>query len=312
MHGFPGRTRVMLFTDERPNIGNTDAGSFMAMAEAAAADGIGLTTIGVGVQFGAELATRVSSVRGGNLFFFSSDEEMKQTFADDFDTLVTELAHEFAVRLEPAPGLRLAGVFGVPAGLLRWEGNAIVMDVATVFLSRRKGAIYFALAPARAAGDLPPPPVRNKDALAEVTFSYRQAADNAHITGHTTCRYLSPASAPTGLTRGAALVDEYLTLKKAAQLHLFANDQEAAFRLLDGLKSRLDATDDADLASERKLVRNLHATLKRLSGHGTELPDHAHSEESTPTPSQIDDLTGLPVRASPARHEAGEIFRDRD
>jgi Ca-activated chloride channel family protein len=309
---FSGCTRVMLFTDERPNVGNTDAGSFMAMAKSAAADGIGLTTIGVGVQFGAELAARVSSVRGGNLFFFSSDDEMKKTFAEDFDTLVTELAHEFSVRLEPAPGLRLAGVFGVPADLLRWDGNAIVLDVATIFLSRRKGAIYFALAPDEAHGDLPPPVTKNGGALADVKFSYRQAVDNARIAGHATCRFIPAASAPIGLTRGTALVDEYLTLKKAAQLHLFANDQEAAFRLVDGLRIRLDTTHDRDLAPERKLVRNLHATLQRLSGHGAEAPERTEPNGATQMAPEVDDLSGLPIRHETAARAMLPVFHERE
>lgn len=147
---FAGTTRVMLFTDERPNVGNTAAAGFMGMAEAAARDGIGLTTIGVGVQFGTELANRISGVRGGNLFFFPDAAEMTRTFAEDFDTLVTELARDFNVRIAPGRGYRIAGVFGLPSNLLRWDGDAIVLDVATIFASKRKGAIYFALSRADA------------------------------------------------------------------------------------------------------------------------------------------------------------------
>lgn len=66
---FTGSTWVMLFTDENPNVGNTSAESFMRMAQAASEKGVGLTTIGVGVIFDAALATKVSSVRGGNLFY---------------------------------------------------------------------------------------------------------------------------------------------------------------------------------------------------------------------------------------------------
>src|SRR5207253_365270 len=92
--GFTGTTRVMLFTDERPNVGATDADSFMGMAEAASKDGIGMTTIGVGVQFGAELATKIAGVRGGNLYFFSDVTKMQKTFKEEFDTFVTELAYD--------------------------------------------------------------------------------------------------------------------------------------------------------------------------------------------------------------------------
>src|ERR1700712_1099818 len=54
--GFHGTTRLMLFTDERPNVGATDKESFMGMARAGSKRGFGLTTVGVGTQFGAEVA----------------------------------------------------------------------------------------------------------------------------------------------------------------------------------------------------------------------------------------------------------------
>ncbi len=95
---FGGRTRVMLFTDERPNVGDTSAKGFMGMARAASRDGIGLTTVGVGTQFGAELATAISSVRGGNLFFFPDIAAMEARFEKDLDTMVTELAHGLEAR----------------------------------------------------------------------------------------------------------------------------------------------------------------------------------------------------------------------
>ena len=53
--GFKGVTRVMLFTDEQPNVGRTDAASFMGMARVASNKGIGLTTIGGGTQFDARI-----------------------------------------------------------------------------------------------------------------------------------------------------------------------------------------------------------------------------------------------------------------
>jgi Ca-activated chloride channel family protein len=48
---FHGTTRVMLFTDERPNVGATDEDSFRGMAREGSRRGVGMTTVGVGVQF---------------------------------------------------------------------------------------------------------------------------------------------------------------------------------------------------------------------------------------------------------------------
>ena len=57
-------------------------------------EGVGLTTIGVGVQFGAELATRIGSVRGGNLYFIRDEPDVKQLFTGQLDYMVSELAHD--------------------------------------------------------------------------------------------------------------------------------------------------------------------------------------------------------------------------
>lgn len=281
---FEGTTRVMLFTDERPNVGNTAAEGFMAMAREASREGVGLTTIGVGIQFGADLATRISSVRGGNLFFFEDGAQMTKTFADDFDMMVTELAHEFAVRLVPAAGFRIAGVFGVPADMLRWDGDALVLDVATIFLSKRKGAIFFALAPDSADRGLPGRAVSAGTTLATVDFSYRDARDDRRVTATAACRLLAPRDLPAGLARGAHLVDQYLTFKHAARLHLLENDQESAYQLMHGLLARLEAgaATDAALAPERDLVREVHNTLALLSGHTGEIAADAAGSGASP------------------------------
>src|SRR5690606_30909337 len=114
---FRGSTRVMLFTDERPNVGATEAESFMGMARQASASGIGLTTVGVGTHFGAELATAISNVRGGNLVFFPNPADMQARFQREFDTLVTELAHDFKLTIKPRSGSEIAGVYGLPGDL---------------------------------------------------------------------------------------------------------------------------------------------------------------------------------------------------
>ncbi|MEL6530471.1 MAG: VWA domain-containing protein, partial [Pseudomonadota bacterium] len=54
-----GKTRMMLFTDENPNVGDTSAEGFMAQAIDGSRKGVGLTTIGVGAHFDGALATKV-------------------------------------------------------------------------------------------------------------------------------------------------------------------------------------------------------------------------------------------------------------
>ena len=265
--GFDGTTRVMQFTDERPNVGDTSAGGFMGMMEAASHDGIGQTTIGVGVQFGAELASRVSTVRGGNLFFFPDEAAMVRTFTEELDTLVTELAYDLDVTIKPAAGLRLVGVYGIPGEMLKWEGDRNVsFHVTTVFLSRSRGAIYAAFAPEDE--DLPARRYVEGRPLATVKLSYRDAGDDVEKTSKFALPLVGEGKASVGLKRGRLLVGEYLGLKAAMTAHLVENNQEKAYGLLGELQDLFTGDFDRTLDEERKLVADLYSRMAKLSGHG--------------------------------------------
>jgi len=296
--GFAGTTRVMLFTDERPNVGRTDAESFMGMAEAASRDGIGMTTIGVGVQFGAELATKVSSVRGGNLFFFPSVEKMEQVFEDELDTMVTELAYDLRLLFTPAPGLEIAGVYGIPGQMLRWEdGGALSVDIATVFLSRRKGAIYLALKSA-AGPALPQTAIPEGAPVATVRLTYQERGGARQRDDFALVRR-APESVGPGLTRGWLLVNQATALEEALRLHHERNDQEGAYQLVHAIASLYRQTEDEDLAPERTLTEQLEHTLARLSGHlgeGPGAPRGPLAPEKAATAGPPDPVTGLPPR----------------
>jgi Ca-activated chloride channel homolog len=282
---FKGMTRVMLFTDERPNTGRTDADSFMGMATAASKDGIGMTTIGVGVQFGAELATKISSVRGGNLFFFPDVQKMKQVFTDEFDTMMTELAYELELVITPEKGMKIAGVYGIPGSVLEWtEDGSIKLHVQTIFLSRKKGAIYVAFGN-DGKDNLPEAKVAVGKWVGSVAVSYLERGKDKRASASVNLTRIEKDKASTGLTRGLILVEEATTLKAAAAAHHEKNDQERAYQLVHALASTLRQTDDADLANERTMVADLERTLAKLSGHQGEPDPHA---------GKPDQVTGLP------------------
>jgi Ca-activated chloride channel homolog len=276
---FQGATRVMLFTDERPNVGATDKESFMGMAREASRRGVGMTTVGVGVQFGAELATAVGSVRGGNLVFFADAASMAKRFTRDFDTLVTELAYDLEVRVRPARGVRLVGLYGVPGDLVkRTADGGLSMTVETIFLSRDQGGIFFAFAP-ETDGSLP----SGSGVLGEATLAY---TDTQHRKMSDRLTFaLDAGDVPLGLARGMLLVDEITTLKRASVLHGEKNDTERAFQLVHALRKKLADTRVSGLEKELALVERLDSTLTRLSGHQGE-PARV---------SRRDVLTGMPA-----------------
>ena len=286
--GFQGQTRVMLFTDERPNVGRTDAGSFMAMARSASRQGIGMTTIGVSTHFGAELAQAISSVRGGNLFFFPDASKMEAKFADEFDTMITQLAFDLNIVVDPAPGMKITGVYGLPGEALEWRGDSIILDVETIFVSKRKGAIYFGLSRDQSP-NLPPAKLAPGDVVGQVALAYEDAGDGKTYQGQAAFALVDRQQAGLGLARGELLVDQATSLRLAMARHHEHNDQEGAYRLVHALGVRMRQTSDAELAPEVELVARLEQTLAEASGHKGEGFDV----------DAIDPVSGLPPRSTP-------------
>jgi len=264
---FKGRTRLLLFTDERPNTDATDAMSFMSMAVAHSREGVGLTTIGVGVQFGAELATKIGSVRGGNLYFIRDEPDVKQLFTGQLDYMVSELAHDLTLTITPRAGLKIAGVYGVPGELMGWQnGRDIKVTIPTVFLDNHGGGIFFTLSPETADSFLPERPA--SEALADVAVSYLPlgaARPDSHAISIAMQDHVSD-----GMKLGALLIDEFTVLHEATSAHYLRNDQEMAFQLLDGFKKRLDASPIGGLDDEKKLIDSMHSRIAFISGHGGE------------------------------------------
>lgn len=262
---FEGRTRVMQFTDERPNTGDTSPEGFMGLMESASRDGIGQTTIGVGEEFGADLASKISAVRGGNLFFFPDLSTMEKTFSEELDTMVTELGYDMNLTIHPAPGLRLTGVYGIPGEMLQWEGeHSVHFHVTTLFLSKRKGAIYLAFAPD--TENLPVHAYAKGQPLATVQLAYREANESETITSKLELPFVPATKASIGLKRGRTLVSEFLALKGAMTAHHNENNQIKARHLLSDLNAELKSSSDRALSKERKLVGNLLKSMHELSG----------------------------------------------
>ncbi len=280
---FDGITRMMLFTDERPNTGSTDKGSFMALARAASLDGIGMTTVGVGLPFGAELAQQVSSVRGGNLVFLGRDPEAIEDRMDEaFDTLVTELAYDLEVAFEPAEGWRIAALYGVPGDAVEWSEDRLLFKVETLFLSTNKGGVFIALAPEEGQKGRV-----GREGLANLSLAYtpRDGAREEEL--QTLSEVADPSrlgAEDAGLVRGPLLVDEATTLIAATGAYHQRNDPEEAWQQVSGLRQRLEAVRDGSLEPERELVRKLEALLAFRAGRQGESGKVA----------ERDPVTGLP------------------
>ena len=263
-----GKTRMMLFTDENPNVGDTSAEGFMAQATAGSRKGVGLTTIGVGAHFDGALATKVSSVRGGNLFFVPEEGSASELFAAEFDNMAGEVAQDLVISIDPADGMKVGAIFGVPGELIADAGSGTVtVTIDSAFLSSKGGGIFATL-----EGDAITPELADISVAYTDTVSQKREGDAETVT-------VSADGIPANLAKAELLVDQYVTTTQALAKFHKGRDAKGAAKLLAGLSDRIAESGIAGMDGEIELVTGLADKATKLAHlAGRTLPSDLYGE----------------------------------
>ena len=255
-----GKTRLMLFTDENPNVGNTSPEGFMGQAIDGSRKGVGMTTIGVGRHFDGALATKVSSVRGGNLFFLPREGSASTLFATEFRNMVGEVAQDLVISIDPADGLSVGTIYGVPGELITEAGTGTVtVTIGSAFLSSNGGGIFATLDGA-ASGDAP---------LAEISVAYTDAITQKRENDAEFVTLVQGDASPS-LVKAQLLVDQYETTQTALAAYHKKGDAVAATRLLEGLSGRIQSAGLDGMDGEIELVDGLLRKASHIAGLSTD------------------------------------------
>ena len=197
------------------------------------------------------------------------DDDVKQVFRDEFDFMVSELAHDLTISISPQPGYAISGIYGVPDALMGWQNaRTVTVTLPTVFLSSKGGALFVALARSSEDADLPARPLADGAPLAAVQLQYTPESGN--MESHRIDAFPPLAKRSDAMKLGHALIDEFTVLRRATTAHYIENDQELAYQLVHGLATRLGNDRNADFDKERLLVYALEERFAFLSGHSSE------------------------------------------
>jgi len=263
--GSTEQVRVMVFTDVQPNVGITTASEFSQMAQAGASEGIGISVMAIGVGIGQEVLNGITHVRGGNAFSLFDGQDVEDLMADDWPWLVCPIAYDLSVTLTPSAGFELGTAYGFPAGPDEEEPG---LDVSTVFLSKRKGAMLAQLHPAAGqdmtglavTAHLSYESTDGESVEADLAVSY--AGDPLDDAG----RYYEQPS--VGKTVALALLVE--GMQKAAQS--YSTDPQIAVVTLSAAIQRIvsdaQALGDADLDAEIQFANSLLALMEAGAEQG--------------------------------------------
>ncbi|KAL4458688.1 hypothetical protein ABPG75_013553 [Micractinium tetrahymenae] len=136
-------TRIMVISDEQPNLGDTSQEGLGGRLKSLADQGIFTTIIGVGLDFNSELAEAISKVKGALYFSVHSPGEFQQRLVQDFDFAVTPLVFDLALSVDPGSlaadggnGWRILHVYGSPnPNDTALSSDGTVMRIDTLFPS---------------------------------------------------------------------------------------------------------------------------------------------------------------------------------
>lgn len=133
--------RVILFTDVQPNVGPTSPTDFDRLVSQGAADGVHITVLGLGLGMGPEVMQSMAKVRGANAFSMTRSEHVTELVTDEYPWFTVPIAYDLAVDVRHSSGLAIEHGYGFPTGFAEDPR----LYVATVFLSKRKGALLVSL-----------------------------------------------------------------------------------------------------------------------------------------------------------------------
>lgn len=265
-------SRLIVFTDALPNNGPSSSGEFLDMQRTYAEQGISFTLMGVGEDYGQQLAADIAQVRGGNAFYLADEERITQIFTEEFDYFVSPAANDLVLEIAIPDGVGIRDVYGVPDYVPGAHSAAV--RIPTLFFSPREGggAIVVRLTLAES-------PTFETDVLVgqmRMSYTLTDGTPRELSTDLVLGAGLSPAADPpfysdAAVARAALLLDTALVLQEAAQAGYDSRysdgaDMISAFletfdeRSL-GMSDRTDPT-SRGLSDERELLESLLGTLE--------------------------------------------------
>lgn len=287
--------RVILLSDGLATAGETRQSAILEMADRFVAEGVGLSTIGVGRSFNPVLMRSLAERGAGNFYFVEDAQAVQEVFTDELKVSMTPIALDLEIAVATDATSRIRAVTGRPgwigterAGSLRLPAAFAVSRVGTEPDHGRRGGggvLFFEL------DELGAP----LSQLATVTISYRLPGAAARLSHQVSVGSLA---LPEG-ERPVPTVSHQAMQKQAAMFELYRGtiaslryasfyDGCAGFTLQKTLASartwNADFQDD-DITADILLLEQLQSTL---------------AQQGLARPTQAEACSGLPSLPEPA------------
>ncbi len=295
LHADPEQqSRVLLLSDGQATTGLLGDERLLALATGYAVEGIGLSTVGLGLEFDPTLMRGLSE-RGGGAFYFLEDQAaVEEVFEQEAAALLLPLASEVVIDVDVAAGYELREVFGTK--LATTSAHAAHLEIPSLHLAHREavgdveggrrgggGAIVVELLPEPGAEP-------DGDRVSTLTLRYRVPGTDQQVVQTTDVRSpLAPGQTPgeglfldEGASKAFVTLNLYVGLRLAAERAAVGDGGGALnlLRVLEGsVAAWVAASPDADIEDDLYYVGLF---IANLVDHGAAVPPTAVPPEPWP------------------------------
>jgi Ca-activated chloride channel homolog len=298
------QNRIMLLSDGLATAGVTDTSQIIEMADGYLADGMALTTIGVGLEFDVELMRGLAERGAGNFYFLEDAAAVDEVFTDELAYALTTLALDVRVNAVPAAGYRLGEVVGTRVWSSTSDGGEA--RIPAVFVASRDdqepdpgrrgggGSIFIDLTPLTGAVD--------DGRVAAISLSYRLPGTGETITQQVDITNPNPLGEAPGETYVSTQVmmehyaayNLYLGLRKGTRLAAYHYDcaLSALTALRDSAVRFNGVFQDPDVTADIALIDQFSANLREKGARPTTLTQGQCNAYDPADPGYGDDYDG--------------------
>jgi Ca-activated chloride channel homolog len=156
--------RVILITDALPNTGDYSPDNFNGIVADGAEAGVGLTAVGVGLDFQQELIEFIATQHGANYYYLNTDGDADLLFDEEFEFMVTPVVYDFRVEVQSSDLCTFTNAYGFPGE----DGGSAILEVSTLFVSNKRGATLLQFDPPTMDSMILP----NSTRIATINLSY--------------------------------------------------------------------------------------------------------------------------------------------
>src|SRR5207245_10292972 len=143
----------ILLSDGQANVGMVDLASLGTVAQAAAEQGIHVTTVGLGLDYNEDLMEALAERGRGQYYYVKDAASLERVFAGELRALEATVATQLELRIEPAaPGVEILDVPGYP---LRRVGAAALVPLADLAGGETRKIVVKLRAPVHTLGAQP-------------------------------------------------------------------------------------------------------------------------------------------------------------